>query len=151
MDDVSTQRYETFQSSVRAPPVRTVFGPSDPVLPQILSSMLYCSRLRGLALRRGIGKAVSSFSTAAPKSGAPDDGKNATLELEDGTNFRAISFGADTSTSGELVFSTGMVGYTEGLTDPSYKVRFRAQQGFSFAFPREAVLTCLFASSRASS
>mmetsp|Transcript_12334 Transcript_12334/g.25096 ORF Transcript_12334/g.25096 Transcript_12334/m.25096 type:complete len:1519 (-) Transcript_12334:252-4808(-) len=49
------------------------------------------------------------------------DGKNCTLELEDGTKLRGISFGAETSISGELVFSTGMVGYTEALTDPSYK------------------------------
>jgi len=49
------------------------------------------------------------------------DGKNATLELEDGSKFRGISFGADVGTSGELVFTTGMVGYTEALTDPSYK------------------------------
>eukprot|EP00954_Amorphochlora_amoebiformis_P010525 822407-Amorphochlora_amoeboformis.AAC.1 len=48
------------------------------------------------------------------------DGRNATLELEDGSKFRGISFGADVGISGELVFSTGMVGYTEALTDPSY-------------------------------
>ncbi len=44
----------------------------------------------------------------------------ATLVLEDGTEFRGISFGADKPVSGEVVFNTGMVGYPEALTDPSY-------------------------------
>lgn len=43
------------------------------------------------------------------------------LILKDGTNYEGINFGAKTSTSGEVVFSTGMVGYPESLTDPSYK------------------------------
>jgi carbamoyl-phosphate synthase small subunit len=46
--------------------------------------------------------------------------KKALLILEDGTHYEGIVFGADQSTSGEIVFSTGMVGYTESLTDPSY-------------------------------
>ncbi|TFK63946.1 carbamoyl-phosphate synth [Pluteus cervinus] len=43
------------------------------------------------------------------------------LELTDGSAFRGISFGAPgKSVAGECVFQTGMVGYTESLTDPSY-------------------------------
>lgn len=45
----------------------------------------------------------------------------AELHLEDGSVFRGYSFGARTDTSGEVVFNTGMVGYPESLTDPSYK------------------------------
>lgn len=44
----------------------------------------------------------------------------ATLVLQDGTTFEGTSFGAEVSTPGEVVFSTGMVGYPESLTDPSY-------------------------------
>lgn len=44
----------------------------------------------------------------------------AKLILEDGSQFEGQSFGAQTSTAGEVVFSTGMVGYPESLTDPSY-------------------------------
>ncbi|MFW6128625.1 MAG: glutamine-hydrolyzing carbamoyl-phosphate synthase small subunit [Candidatus Aminicenantaceae bacterium] len=44
-----------------------------------------------------------------------------TLVLEDGTELRGISFGSIVSSSGEVVFNTGMVGYNESLTDPSYK------------------------------
>ena len=40
--------------------------------------------------------------------------------LEDGTVFRGTSFGFPFSTAGEVVFNTGMVGYPESLTDPSY-------------------------------
>lgn len=46
--------------------------------------------------------------------------KKATLILEDGTKFEGFSFGATKSCSGEVVFNTGMTGYPESLTDPSY-------------------------------
>jgi carbamoyl-phosphate synthase small subunit len=42
------------------------------------------------------------------------------LVLEDGRTFRGDSFGAEGETFGEAVFSTGMTGYQETLTDPSY-------------------------------
>jgi carbamoyl-phosphate synthase small subunit len=42
------------------------------------------------------------------------------LILEDGSIFYGSSFGYQKSTSGELVFNTGMVGYPESMTDPSY-------------------------------
>ena len=45
----------------------------------------------------------------------------ARLVLEDGTTFLGKSFGYPRSESGEVVFSTGMVGYPESMTDPSYK------------------------------
>ncbi|KAL1663870.1 hypothetical protein GGG16DRAFT_65280 [Schizophyllum commune] len=44
------------------------------------------------------------------------------LELSDGSSFEGWSFGAEgKSVAGECVFQTGMVGYTESLTDPSYE------------------------------
>lgn len=42
------------------------------------------------------------------------------LVLEDGTVFEGLAFGADLETTGELVFSTGMTGYQESITDQSY-------------------------------
>ncbi|MFD4292354.1 glutamine-hydrolyzing carbamoyl-phosphate synthase small subunit [Rhodococcus sp. NPDC058505] len=44
----------------------------------------------------------------------------AALVLEDGRIFRGVEFGATGQTLGEAVFSTGMTGYQETLTDPSY-------------------------------
>jgi carbamoyl-phosphate synthase small subunit len=44
----------------------------------------------------------------------------ALLVLEDGTAFRGRSFGAPGEAFGEAVFATGMAGYQEVLTDPSY-------------------------------
>lgn len=44
----------------------------------------------------------------------------AVLVLEDGTRFRGRSFGSFGRTIGEIVFATGMSGYQETLTDPSY-------------------------------
>src|SRR6204780_3176983 len=42
------------------------------------------------------------------------------LYLEDGTVYEGESFGAKKNMSGEVVFNTGMTGYVESLTDPSY-------------------------------
>lgn len=42
------------------------------------------------------------------------------LILEDGTVFIGEGFGSDSSTIGEIVFNTGMTGYQEVLSDPSY-------------------------------
>jgi carbamoyl-phosphate synthase / aspartate carbamoyltransferase len=43
------------------------------------------------------------------------------LELEDAVVYQGYSFGAKKSVAGELVFQTGMVGYPESVTDPSYQ------------------------------
>jgi carbamoyl-phosphate synthase small subunit len=52
--------------------------------------------------------------TAAPPRPA------ARLVLQDGTEYVGASFGAIAPAAGEVVFTTGMVGYPEALTDPSY-------------------------------
>ena len=54
------------------------------------------------------------------KTNAQKTGK-AVLVLEDGSTFVGYGFGAPKKVSGEIVFSTSMVGYPESLTDPSYK------------------------------
>ena len=46
--------------------------------------------------------------------------KKGYLILQDGRVFEGVRFGAETDTVGELVFTTGMCGYIETLTDPSY-------------------------------
>ena len=51
-----------------------------------------------------------SLSTAQP----------ALLVLADGTAYRGWSFGAKATVVGEVVFNTGMTGYQEVFTDPSY-------------------------------
>ena len=43
------------------------------------------------------------------------------LVLEDGSVFQGYSFGYNKAVNGEVVFNTGMVGYPESLTDPSYR------------------------------
>jgi len=50
-----------------------------------------------------------------------NNSKEATLILENCDEFKGFSFGAEHSISGEVVFNTGMTGYPESLTDPSYK------------------------------
>jgi carbamoyl-phosphate synthase small subunit len=50
-----------------------------------------------------------------------DKNKKAILLLKDGTSFIGKGFGATGKVSGEVVFSTSMVGYTEALTDASYR------------------------------
>ena len=46
--------------------------------------------------------------------------KNAKLVLSNGTTFDGYSFGASGTILGEIVFNTGMTGYQEVITDPSY-------------------------------
>ncbi|MCW2940737.1 MAG: carbamoyl-phosphate synthase, small subunit [Actinomycetia bacterium] len=46
--------------------------------------------------------------------------KPALLVLEDGRTFHGVGYGAGGETFGEIVFNTGMTGYQETLTDPSY-------------------------------
>ena len=43
------------------------------------------------------------------------------LVLKDGSVFPGVAFGAPRPAAGEVVFTTGMVGYPEALTDPSYR------------------------------
>lgn len=45
----------------------------------------------------------------------------AKLIFKDGTEIEGVSFGYEKPVAGEIVFTTGMVGYPESLTDPSYK------------------------------
>ena len=52
------------------------------------------------------------------------------LLLQDGSIFFGRGFGADADSAGEVVFNTGMVGYCESLTDPSY-----AGQILTFTYP----------------
>ncbi len=50
-----------------------------------------------------------------------NDALGGSLLLEDGTRFDGIGFGHATRRVGEVVFTTGMVGYPESLTDPSFR------------------------------
>lgn len=59
------------------------------------------------------------MTTAAPPRG-PRAALPAVLILEDGRVFRGRAYGALGEASGEAVFATGMTGYQETLTDPSY-------------------------------
>ena len=50
--------------------------------------------------------------------------RKAFLALDDGTVFHGVAFGAEKDALGEVVFNTGMSGYQEILTDPSYAGQF---------------------------
>lgn len=62
---------------------------------------------------------VPTSMRGAEESGVPP--VTARLTLEDGSIHHGVSFGAQRSVPGEVVFTTGMVGYPETLTDPSYR------------------------------
>eukprot|EP00276_Gloeochaete_wittrockiana_P024367 CAMPEP_0184370716 /NCGR_PEP_ID=MMETSP1089-20130417/162970_1 /TAXON_ID=38269 ORGANISM="Gloeochaete wittrockiana, Strain SAG46.84" /NCGR_SAMPLE_ID=MMETSP1089 /ASSEMBLY_ACC=CAM_ASM_000445 /LENGTH=477 /DNA_ID=CAMNT_0026713363 /DNA_START=20 /DNA_END=1453 /DNA_ORIENTATION=- len=68
-------------------------------------------------------KAQSVATESRPKVGpaAIKNGTKAKLIFEDGTVFEGISFGSEKSVNGEAVFTTGMCGYPETLTDASYR------------------------------
>lgn len=58
--------------------------------------------------------------TTSVRGAAQKTARHALLVLEDGRTFRGRAYGAVGETFGEAVFSTGMTGYQETLTDPSY-------------------------------
>ncbi|KUM32967.1 glutamine-hydrolyzing carbamoyl-phosphate synthase small subunit [Arthrobacter sp. EPSL27] len=60
---------------------------------------------------------MTSTAATATASAAPEP---AVLVLEDGRIFRGTSYGATGTALGEAVFATGMTGYQETITDPSY-------------------------------
>lgn len=62
--------------------------------------------------------ATTNEVTVPPASALPEGA--AVLVLEDGTRYVGRAYGATGRSLGELVFSTGMTGYQETLTDPSY-------------------------------
>ncbi|KEF52969.1 protein pyrABCN [Exophiala aquamarina CBS 119918] len=64
---------------------------------------------------------MGSLNPIATAHSFNDEKKSIYLELQDGQVFEGLSFGAEKSISGELVFQTGMVGYPESITDPSYR------------------------------
>ncbi|MDR2510094.1 MAG: carbamoyl-phosphate synthase (glutamine-hydrolyzing) small subunit, partial [Spirochaetaceae bacterium] len=47
--------------------------------------------------------------------------REAVLVLEDGSEYAGFAFGKAVSVTGEVVFTTGMTGYPQSLTDPSFK------------------------------
>jgi hypothetical protein len=79
-------------------------------------------------VRSTLQKSPSTYSKSAVRlvntvsgSDSKEHRVKATITLEDGSKFEGISFGAEKPVNGEVVFSTGMVGYTESLTDPSFR------------------------------
>ncbi|POR33660.1 Protein pyrABCN [Tolypocladium paradoxum] len=65
--------------------------------------------------------AITALLPASARMASTADEGLVCLELEDGSAYQGYSFGAQKSIAGELVFQTGMVGYPESLTDPSYR------------------------------
>jgi len=64
------------------------------------------------------------------------------LELETGEKFEGINFGFNSSTIGELVFQTGITGYPETITDPSYAgqlIVFTTPLINNYGFPKDII------------
>jgi carbamoyl-phosphate synthase small subunit len=61
------------------------------------------------------------FHTSPEALDVAERRRAALLVLEDGRVFKGESFGAEADAEGEVVFNTGMIGYPETLTDPSYR------------------------------
>src|SRR5881409_2668654 len=73
----------------------------------------------------------SPFMTSPENASAwPDHKPTALLVLADGTVLEGFGLGAEGQAVGEVCFNTGMTGYQETLTDPSY-----AGQLITFTFP----------------
>jgi carbamoyl-phosphate synthase small subunit len=72
--------------------------------------------------------------------------REAYVLLEDGRRFDGEASGADTHATGEVVFTTGMSGYQESMTDPSF-----ARQLITFTYPHIGNYGASRASTRARS
>jgi carbamoyl-phosphate synthase small subunit len=86
-----------------------------------------------MAVSRATGIDVADLSSGEqPAPDAAPEGATAVLVLADGSVHWGLGFGAhtDTASAGELCFSTGLTGYQETLTDPSF-----AGQIITFTFP----------------
>ena len=77
------------------------------------------ARKRNAYPRHPSSDALGSITPVVPA--AKRSALGGTLFLEDGLRFDGIGFGAEVERVGEVVFTTGMVGYPESLTDPSYR------------------------------
>ncbi|BGP44932.1 Carbamoyl-phosphate synthase [Rhodotorula kratochvilovae] len=101
-----------------APPASVVALPSRPPSPSV--------RISGRPVQPIVSPPSQEVAAAYPGPDAELKGVDAVttermlLELADGSAYEGFSFGADKSIAGECVFQTGMVGYPESLTDPSY-------------------------------
>ena len=78
--------------------------------------------------------------------------KRAYILLEDGTLFEGYHFGCEGTAIGEMVFTTGMTGYQEVLTDPSYYGQIVMQTYLSYIIPNSphSFYKCLYAVDRKS-
>lgn len=98
---------------------------SLPTSPSAAASVGLRSRTddSGSASQAPIPIGLPSSSLIRSISSRPVQGtsKQTYLELKDGAVYEGYSFGAEKSIAGELVFQTGMVGYPESITDPSYR------------------------------
>lgn len=72
-------------------------------------------------MRRRNNFVASSVHSRLQSSLMSSPKQTARLLLADGTEFLGEMFGAEKSTDGEVVFSTGMVGYEQSVTDPSFR------------------------------
>ena len=105
-------------------PVRSLnkYEPSLPISP---SSGAVAGLLNGSSKQPGSttnGAAMTKFNAPVSIQLLDDTmEKSMVLELKDGSIYQGFNFGAEKSISGELVFQTGMVGYPESVTDPSYR------------------------------
>ena len=86
------------------------------------------------SLSAAAGIAINELPRAVTEAGSAPSGATAALVLADGTVFWGTGFGAHTPSGGgqpaEICFNTGLTGYQETLTDPSY-----AGQVIVFTFP----------------
>ena len=109
------------------PPTRTGSSLDSPLpsSPSNAATVGLSTRLDGndaiTRARTTVSTTSSTLIRAVSAQNINDPEKLVYLELADGTVYEGYSFGAQKSISGELVFQTGMVGYPESVTDPSYR------------------------------
>lgn len=107
-------------TSPNTPPRSRLTEPALPSSPSSGGAVGYThNRVPSLPVAQTSVNGAVNLPSSSQTIGAEE--KSVALELQDGTVYQGYSFGADKSVAGELVFQTGMVGYPESITDPSYR------------------------------
>lgn len=122
MPQLTSQGDPNNPSSPKTPPTSRWTEPALPSSPSSGGAVGYThSRVPSVPVTTTRPSANGSVNLPSSSQTIGVEEKLVALELQDGSVYQGYSFGADKSVAGELVFQTGMVGYPESITDPSYR------------------------------
>lgn len=89
--------------------------------------IIFCGKRDDLCFFKVFLSGPNPCAILAENETEADHIRKAILALADGSVYEGVGFGAPAKAGGEVVFNTGMVGYPESITDPSYRGQILCQ------------------------